>query len=503
MALREGSVGGELYFFSTTLGVNGGFSGRGWSGIQYRSSMRALILDHYFIHDLSALENAKGKEDRFLVMRYSYLRDRFLDFFPSEVLGSEFSLYSSSVYRVAREGWSAWSQREALALMRLWRPDLFVLPSDTFPYVRDLVRAFQKLNVPTVVVQKETTIAPDTMENHSRAIGRYFPFISDHMTVCSDHHRQFWLYAGADPSRVSVTGQPRFDLYAYSRAKCNADLPVTILFFSFMTDAYVPAKETDRHVWKELLCEIERALVRSAIKAGVHVIVKPHPQQPPEQIQECRERLIALDPLGEYWSLVDGELDARQLICDAKAVVGFQTTALMESCLAGKPTFYCCWGAAHKALASGLIPYEDGGDAIQVLRSGEELERNLARVLAQASDKEPLAVPALVGTMLGPCDGQASDRVLELWREKIEEGRLLANQSRGQSVGFEGWHRELPNLIAEGLRLQSMSSFRGQSDRPSRIWTRLCQKRSRRLLGAIARRAFGADESAAFARAYR
>jgi hypothetical protein len=53
-----------------------------------------------------------------------------------------------------------------------------------------------------VVVQKETTISPDTMEDHSLIVGEFAPFVSDYMTVCSERHREFWLRAGVDGGRV-------------------------------------------------------------------------------------------------------------------------------------------------------------------------------------------------------------------------------------------------------------------------------------------------------------
>ena len=54
-----------------------------------------------------------------------------------------------------------------------------------------------RIGVPVVVVQKETTISEATMQTHSAEMRDAAPFIADHMTVCSERHRQFWVRAGA------------------------------------------------------------------------------------------------------------------------------------------------------------------------------------------------------------------------------------------------------------------------------------------------------------------
>jgi hypothetical protein len=454
---------------------------------------------------LDSLEQSKRAEDVFLRMGLSYLRDRFLLLFSADVLGIDLSLYSDPKHDAARARWAAWCKREAASLASCWRVDLFVLPSDTFPYIREFVRAFQGLRIPVIVVQKETTIAPDTMERHSRDIGEYFPFISDHMTVCSEHHRQFWLLAGADPSKISVSGQPRFDFFSNSSPGHAREVQerTDILFFSFMTDAYVPLRQSNRDVWSTLLCEIEGAVVRSAVSAGTRVVVKPHPQQPLEQIQRCRERLTALDPTGKHWRLASGGEDARRLIVNARAVVGFQTTALMESLLAGRQTIYCCWGGAFSDLAPALIPYHSLGSPMIVPRSCEELEATLGELLRTPPPHTAAPPPTLVRTMLGVCDGHASDRVLSLLRDhaRTEKGPVgLGYSETGSSRALMG---EMLSLAVQVLGTCALSTIARLLPLTHRNRVRLARKRCMRILAARIRKAFGVDEVKAFRRAYR
>ena len=92
--------------------------------------------------------------------------------------------------------------------------DAFVSPSDAFFYVRAAPEAAHALGVPFFVAQKETTITDHTMRVHSERVPQRATPVADHMTVCSERHKEFWVRAGGDPERITVTGQPRFDVYA-------------------------------------------------------------------------------------------------------------------------------------------------------------------------------------------------------------------------------------------------------------------------------------------------
>ena len=76
-------------------------------------------------------------------------------------------------------------EKEVEWIMACYRPTLFVVPSDTYFYIRPFITEFEKYSVSTFVVQKETTISPYTMAEHSLELGKYSPFMSVHMTVCS------------------------------------------------------------------------------------------------------------------------------------------------------------------------------------------------------------------------------------------------------------------------------------------------------------------------------
>src|SRR5262249_36623418 len=150
----------------------------------------------------------------------------------------------------------------------------FVVPSDIFFYVRSSPDACHRLGVPFFVAQKETTIAEYTMVEFAEEVRRYAPPLHDHMTACSERHKDYSVRTGADPATITVTGHPRFDFYAKLPERPPGR---TILFLSYHLGAY-HRDEGIRPVWQTLHDSTEAALHELA-REGWRVLVKPHPQQ--------------------------------------------------------------------------------------------------------------------------------------------------------------------------------------------------------------------------------
>ncbi|MEA2425850.1 MAG: hypothetical protein QOH13_2260, partial [Thermoleophilaceae bacterium] len=303
--------------------------------------MRLLVLDHFFGQDIESLREELGDAGTLRVISYEILRDEALAVFPSEV--------GDGLEAFAQPGWEHLRRRYSERLSAFFEGeyargqfDAFVAPSDTFYYVRAAATAAHRLGVPFFVAQKETTISDHTMRVHSQRLRELAPPLADHMTVCSARHRDFWLRAGADPERVVVTGQPRFDFYAKAGTRPQLDYgdpsQPTVLFFSYMADAYHPSEGTGDPAWARLHHETESQLWELA-RRGWRVLVKPHPQQ---GFKEERNRITReLGSLvGKQVFLIYPREDARRLIAGSDVVVGFQTTALFEALVAGKPVVY-------------------------------------------------------------------------------------------------------------------------------------------------------------------
>lgn len=391
---------------------------RGRSG---SAGMRLLVLDHYFEQDIDAIREEGGAELDLRTIPFDLPRSEAMRVFPEEV-ATGLEPYARPELEPERREWSRRLARLLEEQFSAREFDAFVSPSDVFFYVRAAPAACHRLGAPFFVAQKETTISPETMESHAKRVRRYAPPIADRMTVCSERHRQFWLRAGAAPEAVEVTGQPRFDYYAgLGDQRIEAGFghggPV-VLFFSYQVDAYHPSEGAGTPVWAELHRQTEAGLW-SLAERGWRVLIKPHPQQP----WSAERRRIARSAgraLNDRVFLVDPDEDARRLIAGADVVVGFQTTALLESMVAGRPVVFTGWDPEAARLREGLIPFHEWHEEITVLESAAELPAAVERAANAADGSAARRARQIAAEYLGPVDGGASRRTIEAIRDCVE-----------------------------------------------------------------------------------
>ncbi len=177
--------------------------------------MNVLILDHHFAQDIVELQLADDGRHVIRTVSPMYFARVAERFFPRDVWGSDLARYHAAEYAEARTRYRTLAFELLRDLYRVFPFELFVSPSDTFFYIRDVIDACRELGVPFVVVQKETGVSATSLAKHAGEMRRWFPFKGDWMTTCCEKSKVFWVAAGAEPEQVAVAGQPRFDYYRH------------------------------------------------------------------------------------------------------------------------------------------------------------------------------------------------------------------------------------------------------------------------------------------------
>ncbi len=366
--------------------------------------MRFLAFDHFFWQDLDEIEANLGVDDSLIRIPYQRWHRVARSFFPVNAFHGVENAYNPNMVGTWNR-YRSWVTEEVEWILAAYQPNLFVVPSDSFFYLRPFIESFKGHGLNTFVLQKETTISPLVMEEHSRAIGKYVPFMSDHMSVCSDRHKEFWLNAGAESDLITVTGQPRFDIYAPDKRKPEREIRKKLLYLSYDDTAYLPSDLGHGFIGTWLTQREETERVINEMSEHWDVTVKMHPQQ-----------ANAANWLGPNVVHADRLADTRHLINESDLVVGFQTTAIYESAVAGKPVIYAAWGETFEANKSTLIRFDlvKGlvTQATSQLHLKELLENPVA--LLHVATKEGLEVAV---QELGPVDGLAAKRAIELMRQ--------------------------------------------------------------------------------------
>ncbi len=388
-----------------------------------------VILNHCYDLDVDALCAADTPHTLWVLDPFALFTDVFHYFRPEQ--RDLYGVYDSPDMR---ESVARYKAAFATAFARKLRDetglDAFITPSDTFYYLRPLIEELRALGIPTIVQDKEGTIAPSAiMDDHARVLTDHFPPMSDYYLFWSDSHRDFWRRVGIPEARMQVVGQPRSDFFFHSdRWPSKESLGVApgkrlVVVFTYDADSYARSTEPNpERPWKALRDDMHAAVRQLAReRSDVFVVVKAHPQQ--AELAEVTAEFAA-DPLPNV-KLMTGAGSASHLLVHADVVVGFQSTVMIEAMLMTKPVLYVGWGSQHDRLSDGLIPiHRCGGCSLPGNR------QELDRMLRQSLDGElaptvamQTARKAFTDRFFFGADGNVSARVLDAAADVLATAR--------------------------------------------------------------------------------
>ena len=136
-----------------------------------------------------------------------------------------------------------------------------------------------------------------------------------------------------------------------------------LLYLSFDDKAYIP--ENTSFTWESFRQDVESVIAENSDRWDV--TVKRHPQQTDSH-----------DWLGKNVTRADRLADTRDLISGSDLIIGFQTTAVYEAVLAGRPVIYCAWGVEYDFLKELLIRFDLDVGMTTFVNSRLELESLLS-----------------------------------------------------------------------------------------------------------------------------
>lgn len=376
-----------------------------------RAQLRILVINHFFDGEIEALGRClKGRDDvTMLPIPPETFFSRAMTWFPESVHWAQLE-YDAPELEPVRKRYREYCRKLLREISARFPFDCLLTPSDSFYWLREFIHVCQESNIPVIVADKEGTISPRSFAVEPLRIRRMFPPIADYFFVWSERQQSFWLKAGVDPSRICVVGSMRTDVFVQQISR----QPSSILFFDFDTDAYINNMDWEALQWKGernwnyLRDAVHRVLLRAA-RQNPHLTVKVkcHPQQldtrfPIALLSQPNVKIIRGAPSG---------LPA--MIADAIAVVGFQTTALLEAALKRKPVFYTAWGDLFELVLPEILPWSEPGFGLTWIQSEAQLEEALGEVLRQYS--EPLQYSAdysRLSEYFHQADGKVTERLL-------------------------------------------------------------------------------------------
>ncbi|HLC64644.1 MAG TPA: UDP-N-acetylglucosamine 2-epimerase [Candidatus Nanoarchaeia archaeon] len=194
------------------------------------------------------------------------------------------------------------------------KPSLGVLYGDRLAFGKTVCRVFEQHSIPTLVIQLG-------MMNQSPLFGR---ITSTKMAVFGNQMKNILVGKGNAPSKLAVTGQPRFDAILkekYSRELVFKRFSIPgqkkIVLF---TSQNFHGEEGKRHF---------SAVMNAAKKTGQQLIIKLHPDEHPDFAERIKSRLNS-DAIITKYSLYE-------LMNASSAIITFFSTTAWEALLFNKP----------------------------------------------------------------------------------------------------------------------------------------------------------------------
>jgi hypothetical protein len=290
------------------------------------------------------------------------------------------------------------------------RPDVIVTASAAHPLGYAFAALAKRAGVPTV----EITHGIPIMEY------AYLPVRTDRVAVWGPAMRDWYVERGAEPARIAITGQPRFDGIRDARPADGGT--------ALRSRLGVPPAAGIVTLATNPVSDQENARLLRAVLGAMrgfsehHLVVKMHPAER----GDIQRRVLAEE--GAAASLVQ-DTGLYELIAISDVVLTYHSTVGLEAMILDRPVVVIN--------LSGLpdpAPYVERGAAVGAC-SETELGEALRWVLAPSAHADRLAQARarFVADYAGEADGRAASRVVDLMQEISRAGSRRGDDPKGES----------------------------------------------------------------------
>jgi len=362
---------------------------------------------------------------------------------PTRYMVDNLGEFFKPEYAADRRRWRAVCIKVVQELVDTYQVDLFILPKIHDDWIIDLNLAIKEIGVPALITERENVATPMRMKNVPPTVKKYIDFSVDRLCVASKQHEEFWLKSGHDPDKIVLTGALKSDFwYRQDLWKAPEDLHpalgnnrLKILFFAFGKDTYrysfwYPGESRD---WLPLLWDVHGSLARLLDKYSEQIQLiykkgaKPGRDTADEAFTLIEERMPGLT--AENLLILYKLYRAEQLIVNADLVIGFQSSAIIESMFVDVPIIYVGWGELYDDIKDTMLPLHDTENSgILHARSPAELDQLLDEFVANPATLQPSAEmmqarKSFREFYFSCVDGKVGKRVLDEARALVHEYR--------------------------------------------------------------------------------
>ncbi len=320
----------------------------------------------------------------------------YLDSSKNERSLGEYALdhYLDARYTSCRTAFRSYCAHAVETIQNEFSIDALIMPKLNDDWTIDFINAIKSLGIPILVDDREGVITPKRLKVLPSRLQTVPQLDFDFLCVHNDIHRELFTRGGMDPKKIVVNGAPQSDYWQrpdlwQGRTQIHPALRddrFLILFFSFGPRTYLNFYYgEDERTWMGLCEDFHEVLLKLLHTHGDRVQIvnksggKPLRDQFPGYHDFARRAAPYINQ-NNYIEL-DGTYSAFDLINCADAVLGFQTSGMIEAMFTDVPILYGAWGTFFDEIKDTLLPLHKCGGVIHAT-SSDELYQSLERLIS-------------------------------------------------------------------------------------------------------------------------
>jgi hypothetical protein len=383
---------------------------------------------------------------------WAYFLADYLTASRGDIALGEYALdrYFQPRFAKARESFRAYCVGAIEDVRDAFDIDVFIMPKLNDDWTIDFINAAKSLGLPVLVDDREGAITPKRLEVVPPRLRALMDVEFDLLCVHNDIHRELFVRAGLPADKIVVNGAPQTD-YWHRRDLWVArkdihpalrDDRFLLLFFSFGPRTYLNLYYGNEHRdWTPLCTDFHEVILELLMRHGDRIQIvnksggKPLRDQFPGRQDFMKKAAPYMTP-DNYLEL-DGTYSVFDLLNSADAVLGFQTSGMIEAMFRDVPIVYGAWGPFFEEIKDTLLPLH-ACEGVAHARSPSELRATLEDLITSKTPWTPgtsqmAAREALREHYFARADGNVSRRLLEHAKDLAGEAAASATEIR--SVG--------------------------------------------------------------------
>ena len=314
--------------------------------------------------------------------------------------------------------------------------DMVLMPKCNDNWTIDYIKVINDSKIKLIIDDREGTITTQRLKTVPEKLKNLeLKFVL--MTTHNSFHKSLFVESGFPSSKIKVNGATQSDYWTKPKfwknlneidENLDKDL-LKILFFSFGKRTYMNfyyGEET--RTWLPLIKDVNDVLIDIIDKfSGEIQILYKFSGKLKRDTSEDISRLIKSSHKhikNKSLIFLDGSKSSFDLIRHCQAVLGFQTSGMIEAMNTNKPIIYAGWGDLYKDIKDTLLPLEDS-NCLTICKSKDELYlslcnliKNYGNINSQNNQAESRA--KFIDKYFANSNGSVSDRLAKMIYEKIE-----------------------------------------------------------------------------------